>query len=246
MQAVSYRSAAKIYERSHLGRVTRTTGLSGLTLAVERGEIFGLLGLNGAGKTTALKLLAGLIRPTAGEVLVLGEKAGTMEAKAKIGFLPELPYFDSWLKPAESLYYYGRLSGVSPEILRKKIPELVSKVGLGPHAGKELREFSKGMLQRVGLAQALIHEPELLVLDEPVSGLDPLAVHDFRELLSSLNSAGTTVILSSHSISELEKSCRRVAILKAGTLAAVVGQEEWKAKEGGLEAIFVETVRDEK
>jgi len=234
----------KIYSRSHLGRVTKTPGLSGLDLTVNSGEIFGLLGLNGAGKTTAMKLALGLLFPTAGEITVLGLKAGTDEAKSLVGYLPELPYFYPYLTPVESLEFYARLSGVPGGLIKERAAAMLEKTGLAPHAKKRTGEFSKGMLERLGLAQALVHDPQLLILDEPVSGLDPLAVWDFRELFLELNRAGKTLFLSSHSISEVEKICHRVAILKAGKLAALVGQNEWKSAPGGLEEIFVRTVRE--
>jgi len=243
--ALEYAAARKVYSRSHLGRVTRTVGLDGLDLRVEKGEVFGLLGLNGAGKTTAMKLLLGLLFPTAGTVSVLGVKAGTDAAKRAVGYLPELPYFYPYFTAAESVAFYGRLSGMSGAAVRDRVPVVLEQVGLAKHAGKRLSEYSKGMLQRVGVAQAIVHEPEIIVLDEPVSGLDPLAVHDFRELFVSINKAGKTLFLSSHSISDVEKLCSRVAILKSGRLARIVQQAEWQSATGGLEKIFVDTVRED-
>jgi len=241
--AISYRGVCKIYEKSHLGRVTRTTGLDGLDLDIEKSEIYGILGLNGAGKTTAMKLALGLLFATSGTVSVGGAPAGSTEGKRRIGYLPELPYFYSHLTPAESLLFYARLSGVPQKGLMKKAEDVLAEVGLSQNAHKRVSEFSKGMMQRLGLAQALIHDPEILILDEPVSGLDPLAVWDFRELLLRLNKEGRTVFLSSHSISELEKVCHRVGILYGGRLALSVTQEQWQG-EGGLEKIFVDTVRN--
>lgn len=240
---LSYANAAKIYRKSHLGFVSRVYGLKGLTLDIQEGEIFGLLGLNGAGKTTAMKLLTGLLFPTSGSVLVAGFEPGSHEAKRRIGFLPELPYFYTYLTPAESLNFYGRLSGIDRRTLKTRIPRILEKVGLAPHSGKRVREFSKGMLQRLGLAQALVHDPEILVLDEPVSGLDPLAIHEIRALINGFNGEGRTVFLSSHSISEVEKLCDRVAILVGGELALTVTQSQWQANEGGLEEIFIRAVR---
>ncbi|MFA5162882.1 MAG: ABC transporter ATP-binding protein [Elusimicrobiales bacterium] len=239
--AIRLENLAKTYRRSHLGRTTETIALDGLSLAVGRGEIFGLLGLNGAGKTTAMKLVLGLLFPTKGEAEVMGRKAGSNDAKRMIGYLPELPYFYPYFTPAESLEFYAALSGADSAASR--ISGILERVGLAPHAKKCAGEFSKGMLERLGLAQALVHDPQVLVLDEPVSGLDPLAVWDFRELFLELNRAGKTIFVSSHSISEVEKICSRVAILKAGKLAALVSQQEWKNSPGGLEEIFVRTVR---
>lgn len=241
--ALSYSNVVKIYRKSHLGRVARTTGLNGLCMAVGKGEIFGLLGLNGAGKTTAMKLALGLLFPTSGRVEIFGLDPWSAECRNRIGFLPELPYFYSFLTPSESLRFYGRLSYMDAGILETRIRETLETVGLSPHSGRRVTEFSKGMLQRLGMAQALIHNPELLILDEPVSGLDPLAVHDFRALLSGLNRKGKTIFLSSHSISEVEKLCHRVAILVNGRVAQLVTQAEWEAASGGLEEIFINAVR---
>ncbi|MFA6582984.1 MAG: ABC transporter ATP-binding protein [Elusimicrobiaceae bacterium] len=241
--AVKYTKAGKIYSRSHLGKVFRTKGLEDFTLEIPKGELFGLLGLNGAGKTTAMKLLLGLLFPTSGGVEIMGLPAGTDEVKRKIGYLPELPYFYPWLTPGESLEFYGRLSGAAPRTVKTRVPEIIKLVGLDPHKNKKLGEFSKGMLQRVGLAQALVHDPDIIVLDEPVSGLDPLAIWDFRELFTELNRAGKTIFLSSHSISEVEKICHRVGIMSGGKLVRLLGQDEWRGQSGGLEVIFVEAVK---
>lgn len=241
--ALSYKAVIKDYVSSHLGRVTRTRGLDGLTLKIGKGEIFGLLGLNGSGKTTTMKLALGLLEITEGEVRVFGHAPGSIAALRKIGYLPELPYFYPFLTPEESLQFYGRLSGLSSPELPERIREVLEKVGLAKAAGRQAKEFSKGMLQRLGLAQAILHDPSLIVLDEPVSGLDPLAVHDVRGLLKSLNEEGQTLLLSSHSISNVESLCHRVGILVAGRLVAVVGQSEWQGKPGTLENIFVDAVR---
>lgn len=240
--AVKYTAVKKIYSRSHLFTTLRMTGLDGFDLSINRGEIFGLLGLNGAGKTTAMKLLLGLLFPTAGNVEIMGLPAGTDEVKKRVGYLPELPYFYPWLDARESLEFYGRLSGAAPELVARRVPEIIKRVGLEPHKHKKLGEFSKGMLQRVGLGQALVHDPDIIVLDEPVSGLDPLAVWDFRELFAELNREGKTIFLSSHSISEVEKICHRVGIVAGGRLVRLVEQAGWQA-DGGLEKIFVDTVR---
>lgn len=240
--AVKYAGVKKIYKRPHLFKTLSMTGLDGFDLTIGRGEIFGLLGLNGAGKTTAMKLLLGLLFPTCGTVQIMGLPAGTDEVKKKVGYLPELPYFYPWLDAGESLEFYGRLSGAACAAVKKRVPEIIRRVGLEPHRHKKLGEFSKGMLQRVGLGQALVHDPDVIVLDEPVSGLDPLAVWDFRELLSELNREGKTIFLSSHSISEVEKICHRVGIVAGGRLVRLIGQDGWKTG-GGLEKIFVDTVR---
>ena len=243
--ALSYKDVVKEYVSSHLGRETRSRGVEGLSLDIRRGEVFGLLGLNGSGKTTTMKLALGLIQITGGEVSVFGHRPGSIEALSRIGYLPELPYFYPYLTAKESLEFYGKLSGLSGGILSERVPKVLEKVGLGPSSHREAREFSKGMLQRLGLAQAIVHEPQLVVLDEPVSGLDPLAVHDFRVLMKELNEEGQTLLLSSHSISNVESLCDRVGILVEGKLVKLVEQAEWKDQPGFLEKIFVATVRPE-
>ncbi len=240
MSALSFERVTKTYVRSHLGRDYRSRGIEELDLQVRPGEAFGLLGLNGSGKTTTFKLALGLLRPTTGQVRVLGQNPEDPRASARVGFLPELPYFYPFLTPRETLAFYGRLSGLDGAGLTERVEKVLGQVGLLAAGGRKLGEFSKGMVQRVGLAQALIHEPELLILDEPVSGLDPLAIKEFRDLLFKLNGSGKTLVVSSHSISEIERLCHRVGILKEGRLVRVLEQKEW-AK--GLEDLFVETVR---
>lgn len=241
--AILYRGVIKDYVRSHLGRATVTRGLDGLDLEIRRGEIFGLLGLNGNGKTTAMKLALGLLRPTAGEVRVHGALPGAPETLARLGYLPELPYVYPYLTPREALEFYGRLSGLPREELAERVPRTLEAVGLAAAAGRKAGEFSKGMLQRLGLAQAILHRPEVLLLDEPVSGLDPLAVHDLREVFKRLNRDGATLVLSSHSISDVERLCHRAGILVRGRLVRVLEQKDWAGEAGRLERLFVETVR---
>ncbi|MBI5208852.1 MAG: ABC transporter ATP-binding protein [Elusimicrobia bacterium] len=243
MSALSFKGVSKTYVSSHLGRKTVSRGVSDMDLEVRPGEVFGLLGLNGSGKTTTFKLALGLLSPTAGEVRVMGLEPRDPKALAAIGFLPELPYFHGFMTPAESLRFYGRLSGLAGAELEGRMAKTMERVGLSRWALRPMREFSKGMVQRVGLAQAILHDPALIILDEPVSGLDPLAIKDFRDLLQSLNGQGKTIVVSSHSISELEKLCHRVGILKEGRLARVLEQKEWSK---GLEALFVDTVRPER
>lgn len=242
---LSFERASKEYVRSHLGRKTVSKGVEDLSLRLEEGEVFGLLGLNGQGKTTAMKLALGLLTPTSGEVRVFGASPCDPRSLASIGFLPELPYFYPYLTPRESLEYYGRLSRIPEGLLRDKVDRALDAVGLGAAAGRKASEFSKGMLQRLGLAQATLHEPRLLLLDEPVSGLDPLAIHDVRAFLWELHRKGCTILLSSHSISDVERLCGRVGILKGGRLARVLESAEWSSQEGGLERLFIDTVRGE-
>jgi len=190
--------------------------LRSLSLEVRRGEVFGFLGPNGAGKTTAMKILLGLAAPTEGQALVLGQAAGDVGARRKVGFLPEHFRFYDWLTAAELLQLYGRLYGMAAEQLRQRVPALLNLVGLTPHRDKRLREFSKGMLQRIGLAQALLNDPDLILLDEPTSGLDPVGRRLVRDIIKAQRERGATVFLNSHLLSEVEITCDRVAFIKHG------------------------------
>lgn len=192
-----------------------------LTLDIHRGEIFGFLGPNGAGKTTTIKMLLGLIFPTSGAASILGKPPGDLEARRKIAYLPESPYFYEHMTGFEVLDFYGTLFGMPAKERRKRVEELLETVGLSNAAGKTLRHYSKGMLQRVGLAQALINDPDLLFLDEPTSGLDPIAHLDIRDLILRLRQEGRTVFLSSHQLSDVEMVCDRVSILNRGKLLKV-------------------------
>jgi ABC-2 type transport system ATP-binding protein len=239
--ALKLNRLTKIYKKSHLGRVKTSRGVEDLTFDVREGEVFGLLGLNGSGKTTTIKLLLGLLFPTEGSVEVLGRAASDLEARRNIGYLPEVPYFYKYLTAREVLRFYGRLSGVPVAGLARRIDEVLAVVRMTESAHRPMREYSKGMLQRVGLAQAMLHDPKIMIFDEPVTGLDPLGLKEMRDLLVSLNRAGKTIFLSSHNISEVEKVCHRAGILVKGRLARVLEQKEWE-QAGGLEDIFVRTV----
>ncbi len=187
-----------------------------LTLEVPRGEVFGFIGPNGAGKSTSIKMFVGLVRPTDGQATVLGAPAGDVETRRKIGFLPEHFRFYDWLTPAELLRLHGRLYGMSNAQLRERVPAFLDLVGLTPHRDKRLSDFSKGMLQRIGLAQALVNDPELIFLDEPTSGLDPIGRRLVRDIIKSQRERGATVFLNSHLLSEVEITCNRVAFIKHG------------------------------
>jgi ABC-2 type transport system ATP-binding protein len=195
--------------------------LRALHLSVEEGEIFGFLGPNGAGKTTTLKLLMGLVFPTGGSARILGMEINDPRMKAQIGFLPEQPYFYDYLTANEFLEYYAQLSGVPAAERRRKTSEVLSKVGLLDAGGMQLRKFSKGMLQRVGIAQAILHEPKVLFFDEPMSGLDPMGRREVRDLMEELKQQGKTVFFSTHILSDAESLCDRVAIIHLGELRGV-------------------------
>ena len=203
----------------------RHRALDDVSFELARGEVFGLLGPNGAGKTTTLKLITGLIRPTAGRVLVFDRAPGDRAARVSVGFLPEHPVFYDHLTAEELLTYFAGLCGVSGAERRKRTAAVLDEVGLGEARRQPMRQYSKGMLQRVGLAQALINEPALVILDEPMSGLDPIGRREVRELILRLRDASRTVLFSSHILSDAEMLCSRVAILARGKLvgSGVIG-----------------------
>jgi ABC-2 type transport system ATP-binding protein len=195
--------------------------LKPLNLSVEEGEIFGFLGPNGAGKTTTLKILMGLVFPTGGSARILGMDVNDPQVKAQIGFLPEQPYFYDYLTAHELLAYYGRLSGVGGKDLALRVEKVLERVGLRDVSGVQLRKFSKGMLQRVGIAQAILHEPKVVFFDEPMSGLDPMGRREVRDLMEQLKQEGKTVFFSTHILSDAEALCDRVAVIHLGELRAV-------------------------
>jgi len=192
--------------------------LDSLSLQVEAGEVFGLLGPNGAGKTTTFKILMSLIRPTAGKARILGAAIDDVRMRARVGYLPEQPYFYDYLTAREFLVYCGALCDLPAHEAKQRATDLLSQLGLADSADKQLRKFSKGMLQRIGVAQALINDPEVLFLDEPMSGLDPLGRREVRDLIVSLRAQGKTIFFSSHILTDVEAMCDRVAILNRGRL----------------------------
>jgi ABC-2 type transport system ATP-binding protein len=200
-----------------------------LTLQVKRGEAFGFLGPNGAGKSTSIKMLLGLVKPTSGRASLLGQPVGDREVRARIGFLPEHFRFYDWLSATELILFHGRLCGVAEDDLRQKIPKLLERVGLGAQRTKPIRSFSKGMMQRVGLAQAIVNDPEILFLDEPTSGLDPAGRKLVRELIREQRERGATVFLNSHLLGEVEQSCDRVAFIREGNVIGIHEMGAWQA-----------------
>src|SRR3972149_4601341 len=205
---------------------TRVRVLHDLNLAVHQGEVFGYLGPNGAGKTTTLKLLMGLIYPTAGRASILGRDVQDVAVKAQVGFLPENPYFYDYLTGREFLHFYGQLFGIPYRDRRQRIEELLQAVGLSKAAELQLRKYSKGMLQRIGLAQALINDPQVIVLDEPTSGLDPVGRKEVRDLILDLKRRGKSIFFSTHIVPDVEMICDRVGIIVAGRLVRVGTLEE--------------------
>lgn len=213
---VETRSLTKVY-RDFWGR-KKKTALNALDLKIYRGEIFGLLGPNGSGKTTTIKLLLGLIFPTSGDAFVFGEPAAKVEKNERIGYLPEESYLYRFLNAEETLDFYGRLFNLDPEVRRRRAAELIEIVGLSADKKRILKEYSKGMRQRIGLAQALINDPELIILDEPTSGLDPLGTRWMKDLILDLRRKGKTVLMCSHRLDDVQDVCDRIAILYNGDL----------------------------
>ena len=213
---VETRSLTKVY-RDFWGR-RKKVALNALDLRIHKGEIFGLLGPNGSGKTTTIKLLLGLLFPTSGDAFVFGEPAAKVEKNEKIGYLPEESYLYKFLHAEETLDFYGRLFDMPAATRRKRSAELIEMVGLGADKKRILKEYSKGMRQRIGLAQALINDPDLVILDEPTSGLDPLGTRWMKDLILDLKAQGKTVLMCSHRLEDVQDVCGRIAILYNGDL----------------------------
>ena len=213
---VEIRNLTKVY-RDFWGR-PKVRALNSLSLEVKRGEVFGLLGPNGSGKTTTLKLLLGLLFPTDGQVRILGRPADDVEKNERIGYLPEESYLYRFLTADETLDFYGRLFKMSAAERRRRRDELIKRVGLERARRRQLKEYSKGMTRRIGLAQALINDPELVLLDEPTSGLDPLGTADMKEMILKLREEGKTVVMCSHLLADVQDVCDRIAILFQGEL----------------------------
>jgi ABC-2 type transport system ATP-binding protein len=214
--------------------------LDAITFHVERGEVFGFLGPNGAGKTTTLKLLMGLTFPTAGSARILGCSLDDVRMHRDIGYLPEQPYFYDYLTARELLDYYARFFGFGAAERRERVSRFLEMVGLGAAAGVQLRRFSKGMLQRVGIAQAILHDPQVVFLDEPMSGLDPVGRREVRDIILALKRQGRTVFFSTHILSDAEMLCDRVAVLLGGKLEGVGSPEQIVAIEGQGSEILAE------
>lgn len=213
---IQTRNLTKIY-RDFWGR-KKVRALNSLNLEVYKGEVFGLLGPNGSGKTTTLKLLLGLLFPTEGEVTILGRSASDVTKNERIGYLPEESYLYRFLNAEETLDFYGRLFNMSAAVRRDRARKLIEQVGLKGARRRRLQEYSKGMTRRIGLAQALINEPELILLDEPTSGLDPIGSRDMKDLIVNLKKDGKTVVMCSHLLADVQDVCDRIAILDGGEL----------------------------
>jgi ABC-2 type transport system ATP-binding protein len=239
MPIVEIENLTKDYEVG-FWRKRKVRALDGLSLSVEQGEIFGFLGANGAGKTTTLKLLMRLIFPTAGNARILGNDISDVAMHQRIGYLPENPYFYDYLTAREFLIYCAELFGFPAGERKKRSGDLLRRVHLDEKSwNTQLRKFSKGMLQRVGLAQAIVNDPEVVFLDEPMSGLDPIGRREVRDLIASLRQEGKTVFMCSHILSDIEVLCDRVAILKRGKLAHVGNLDELRRRAGDRDSVEV-------
>src|SRR6201988_4553178 len=217
----------------------RKTSLEDLTMQVEDGEVFGLLGPNGAGKSTTIKLLMGIIFPTAGSAQILGKPVSDVSMHRDIGYLPEQPYFYDYLTAAEVLDYFARFHGFSAAERKERVQKMLQRVGLETAGKIQLRKFSKGMLQRVGLAQAILHDPKLVILDEPMSGLDPVGRREVRDMIQQLRHEGKTVFFSTHILSDAEALCDRVGVIHQGELRGVGAIAELTSQtQGRIEIIF--------
>lgn len=227
----------KTYKKPALFKTERSLVLDDLNLSVYEGEIFALLGLNGVGKTTVIKLMLGLLRPDAGQVRILGDSLSS-ETFRHIGYIPEIPYFPKNLSVQEVLHFYARLSGLSQTQVRQRLPAVLEVVQLNLQADKKVRDCSKGMLQRLSLAQSLLHNPSILIFDEPITGLDPLGLKAMRDIIVFLNKEGKTIVFSSHLINEVERIAHRAGILVKGKLQKVVYASAWQHQ--SLEDIFMQ------
>ncbi|GAC1311492.1 MAG: ABC transporter ATP-binding protein [Ktedonobacteraceae bacterium] len=236
LPAVEIQGLRKVYQQ--------IIAVDDISLVTYRGEAFGFLGPNGAGKSTVVKILTGLVAPTKGTVRVLGQPVNHVEIRRRVGYLPEFPSFHRWLKAHDFLEFHGRLYGLRGAMLEKRIKEVLEMVGLAGREHQKLGTFSKGMLQRIGLAQALIHKPDLVILDELVSGLDPVGQRDMRELLRALREEGTSIFLNSHLLADVEAICDRVAIINQGRILKVGAPAELFDKKKVLE-VRVDHVSEE-
>ena len=233
--AVRTEGLTKVYK--NFWRRKSVPALTNLNLNIDRGEIFGLLGPNGSGKTTTVKLLLGLLFPTSGKSWLLGYPAVDLKVKSKIGFLPDESYLYKFLNAEEILDFYGKLFDI-PKIERKsRIDKLIHDVGLNPCGKRPLSQYSKGMLRRIGLAQAIINDPELVILDEPTSGLDPIASREIKDLILDFKSQGKTVILCSHLLADVQNICDRIAILNKGVLQVMGNVRELLSQKDVIEFV---------
>jgi ABC-2 type transport system ATP-binding protein len=221
MQAILTKNLKKVYLPRSIHGKKPILALDNLNLEVESGEIYGFIGPNGAGKTTAIKILIGLLPPNGGEAFIFGGKAGSLKARGQLGYLSEISYYYPFMEAGELLDYYGQLFGMEKKLRRRRIDEVISQVNLKAWKNQRISDFSKGMLQRFGIAQALISKPPLLILDEPTSGLDPIGQKEIKEIILNLKSEGLTIFFSSHKLTEVETICDKIGIIHQGKMLLV-------------------------
>jgi len=240
---IEIKGLTKIYKALDFWKNDRVVGVENIDLSVEKGEVFGLLGLNGAGKTTLMKLMLGLLKPTAGDVKILGKSIDDTEVRAKIGYLSELPYFPKYLKVREVMDYFAELLSLPQSSKKARIEEVLEIVRLGAKSDTSIKGLSKGMQSRLGLAQAILNDPDLLFMDEPMSGLDPLGYKETRDIIIDLNKRGKTIFFNSHILSEVEKICHKVAVIHKGRLVDVQPMDTAMKEFGSMEAYFVKKIQ---
>lgn len=243
MSVIEIKELTKYY---YLGRNKVVVGLENVSFDVEEGEIYGILGPNGSGKTTCLKLLLGILYPTSGEIKILGKDQFDIEMKKNVGFLPENPYYYDYLTGHELLKFYGKLFEIPEGTINERIEKLLDLVKLSEAKKLALRHYSKGMLERIGLAASLINDPKILILDEPTTGLDPIGCIETRDLLLQLKKEGKTILLSSHFLSEVERVCDRVAIFHKGNLLTTGKLQDLRSQynRDSLEELFVKAIEE--
>jgi len=237
---VAIRGLTKTYRRSR----EQVAAVRDLDLEVQANEVYGFLGPNGAGKTTMVKCLLGLVRPTSGQASVLGQPAGSLEARKRLGYLPENPYFYDYLTGLELLDWVGQVAGVNGQNRLRRASDLLERVGMAHAARLQLRKYSRGMMQRIGIAQALMNDPELLILDEPMNGLDPIGRTMVKELIRDLKAQGKTIFFNTHILSDVEEICDRVGIIVNAELKTHGKVSEVRRPSLNLEQTFVEVVRE--
>lgn len=236
--AIATENLTKVYPHGFLN-LNKRTSLEGLNMQVEMGEIFGFIGPNGAGKSTTIKLLMSLIFPTAGSARILGKPISDVEMHRDIGYLPEQPYFYDYLTASELLDYFARIHDLAAVERKERVQNMLKKVGLETAGKIQLRKYSKGMLQRVGMAQAILHDPQLVILDEPMSGLDPVGRREVRDIILELKREGKTVMFSTHILSDAEMLCDRVGVIVGGKLRGMGAPEQLvDMKTQGMEILF--------
>ena len=223
----------------------KNQAVDNLSITIARGEVFGFLGPNGAGKSTTIKLLLGFLKPDCGSLGILGKIVGQDEFRHRIGYLSEFPFFYDHLTARETLLLSGRLSGMANQTMNQRIPMLLERMNLADAADRRVGGFSKGMKQRLGMANALVHDPEVLIFDEPMSGLDPVGRHQIKRLIFELKQEGKTIFFSSHILSDIEALCDRIGIINKGVLLYSGGLEEFLAPGVGLEELFVSLIEED-